>query len=235
MRVVIAGGHGKIALLLAHQLDQRGDLGVGLIRDPAQADDVRAAGGEPVVVDLEDTDPDALAAHLAGADAVVFAAGAGPDSGAERKTAVDRDAALLLADAATRSGVTRYLLVSAMGLDDVPSAADDDSVWAHYLRAKRDAEVELRGRRLDLTILRPGRLTDGPGTRRVALGAAHPVGGAERVGYGEVPRADVAAVLGALLDEPATAGTVLELVGGDVSVPDAVETVAGAVGGVAPL
>ena len=235
MRVAIAGGHGKIALSVARLLASRGDVGVALIRDPDQADDVREAGAEPVVADLEAGSPDGLAEHLRGVDAVVFAAGAGPDSGAERKRTVDRDGALLLADAATRVGVRRYLLVSAMNIDDPPTPADDDSVWAHYLRAKHEAEQELRARRLDLTVLRPGRLTDDEGTRRVRLGAAHPVGGAEPVGYGDIPRDDVAAVLLALLDEPATAGTVLELVAGDVPVPDAVEAVAGAHGGVAPI
>ena len=143
---------------------------------------------------------------------MVFAAGAGPDSGAERKTTVDRDAALLLADAAAAAGVRRYLLVSAMGLASVPTPEEDDSVWAHYLRAKKAAEDALLARGdLDLTVLRPGRLTDDPGTGLVRLGRA---GG--DVGYGEVTRDDVAAVLLALLDAPGGAGEVLELIGGTV-------------------
>ena len=230
MRVVIAGGHGRIALLLERQLAQRGDTGVALIRDEGQAEDVREVGGEPLVVDLESSDPDRLAEHLRGADAVVFAAGAGPHGGAERKRTVDRDAALLLADAATRAGVTRYLLVSAMNIDPPPTEAEDGSVWGSYLRAKKEAEEELRARRLDLTILRPSKLTDDAGTRRVALGPP-----SAAVGHGEIPRDDVAAALAALLDEPATAGTILELTGGDDPLPDAVEDVVGARGGTAPL
>ena len=230
MRVVIAGGHGKIALLMERQLAQRGDQGVALIRNPDHVDDVRGAGAEAVVLDLESSTPDEVAEQVRGADAVVFAAGAGPDSGAERKRTVDRDAALLLADGATRAGVPRYLLVSAMGLDDVPTEAEDDSVWGHYLRAKAEAEAELRARQLDLTILRPGRLTDDPGTRRVRLASAH-----DRIDKGEIPRDDVAAVLVALLDEPATAGSVLDLVGGEDHLPDAVEAVVPHHGGVAPL
>ena len=140
MRVVIAGGHGKIALLLEHQLAERGDEPVALVRNPDHADEVRAAGAEPVTVDLEAISADELAKHLAGADAVVFAAGAGPGSTAERKRTVDRDGALLLADAAATAGVRRYLIVSAMGAADAPSQADDDSVWGEYLRAKRDAD-----------------------------------------------------------------------------------------------
>lgn len=222
MRIVIAGGHGQIALRLERQIARRGDSGVALIRNPEHEADVRDAGAEPALVDLESTTPDALAEHLAGADAVVFAAGAGPGSTADRKVTVDRDAALLLADAASRAGVTRYLLVSAMGIDPPPTEAEDDSVWGHYLRAKKEAEDELRARRLDLTILRPGRLTDDEGTRLVRL--APP---SARIGHGEVPRDDVAAVLLALLDEPATAGTVLELNGGDRRVADAVDDVVG--------
>lgn len=225
MRVVIAGGHGKIALLLAEQLAEREDTPVGLIRNPDHADEVRAAGAEPVEVDLEGTTPDELAKHLAGADAVVFAAGAGPDSGAERKRTVDRDAALLLADAAIAAGVRRYLLVSSMGADAPPSEADDDSVWGAYLRAKSDAEKGVLARKGDLnvTVLRPGRLTDEPATGRVTLQE-------DRVGHEEVTRADTAHTLIALLDAPQTAGRVLELINGTVPLGTAVDELGGATG-----
>src|SRR4051794_29188619 len=116
MRTVVAGGHGQIALLLSRRLSDRGDSVVGLIRNPAHAAEVMAAGAEPVTADLEAVDTATLAAHLIGADAVVFAAGAGPDSGAPRKDTVDRAAAVLLADAAELAGVRRYLQVSAMGV-----------------------------------------------------------------------------------------------------------------------
>src|SRR4051812_27055845 len=135
MRVVIAGGHGQIATALERLLAGRGDAAVGLIRNPGQADDLRAAGAEPVVLDLERASVDEVAAALDGADAAVFAAGAGPGSGAARKDTVDRGAAVLFADAAERAGVRRYLQVSAMGLE----RADDpcvDPVFATYLRAK---------------------------------------------------------------------------------------------------
>lgn len=220
MRIVIAGGHGKIALRLARRAAARGDEVVSLVRDPDHETDVRETGAAPVRMDLEATTPAALAAPLAGADAVVFAAGAGPGSTAERKRTVDRDAALLLADAAARAGVRRYLLVSAMGIDPPPTESEDDSVWGHYLRAKSDAERDLLARDLDVTVLRPGRLTDVDGTGRVTLATP-----AAAVGHGEVPREDVAAVLLALLDAPGTAGTVLELNSGEVEVGDAVARV----------
>ncbi|GAA4827313.1 SDR family oxidoreductase [Actinomycetospora corticicola] len=223
MRVVIAGGHGKIALLLAEQLTERGDTPVALIRNPDHADDVRAVGAEPVQVDLEATTPDDLATHLAGADAVVFAAGAGPNSGAERKRSVDRDAALLLADAAAVAGVRRYLLVSSMGAENPPSEADDDSVWGSYLRAKAEAEQGVRGRDLDATILRPGVLTDEPATGRVRL-AEQPVG------HEEVTRADVATTLIALLDAPATIGRTLELINGTEPLGTAIDDLGGRTG-----
>ncbi|MFG2052268.1 NAD(P)H-binding protein [Micromonospora sp. NPDC048935] len=213
MRVVIAGGHGKIALLVQRHLTGRGDTAVGLIRNPQQAATLRAAGATPVICDLEHTGVADLAAHLDTADAVIFAAGAGPGSGAARKDTVDRAGAALLADAATRAGVRRYLLVSSMGVDDPPAAGTDD-VWAAYLRAKRAAEDDLRGRDLAATVLRPGRLTDDPPTARVTL--------TRHAGPGAISRADVAHVLVALLDEPATAGATLELVSGPTPIADAI-------------
>ncbi|NMO90166.1 SDR family oxidoreductase [Actinomycetospora sp. TBRC 11914] len=217
MRVVIAGGHGKIALHLERQLAHRGDRPVALVRNPDHADEVRDAGAEPDVVDLEAIGADDLAGHLQGADAVVFAAGAGPGSTAERKRTVDRDGALLLADAAARAGVRRYLLVSSMGAADPPSPADDDSIWGEYLRAKHDAEQGVIGRdALDVTVLRPGRLTDEPATGRVTL-AEGPVG------HEEVTREDVAATLVALLDAPGSIGRTLELINGTVPLTTAVD------------
>ncbi|MFI2713441.1 SDR family oxidoreductase [Micromonospora sp. NPDC018662] len=214
MRVVIAGGHGKIAKLLERDLAGRGDTAVGLIRNPDHAAVLRAAGAEPVVCDLEHTDADTLAAHLTGADAVVFAAGAGPGSGADRKDTVDRGAAVLLADAATRAGVRRYLLVSSMGVDDPPAPGTDD-VWTAYLRAKKAAEDDLTSRDLDVTVLRPGRLTDDEPAGRITL--------ARHVTPGAISRADVARVLLALLQNPGTAGHTLELVAGDTPIADAVD------------
>ena len=146
MRVVIAGGHGKIALILERLLSQRGDSVAGLIRNPAHAADLEAAGAEPLVVDLESASVDDVSAHLRGADAVVFAAGAGPGSGAARKETVDRDAAILLADAAEAAGVTRYVMVSAMGADVEAADGTGDPVFVAYLRAKGAADDDVRAR-----------------------------------------------------------------------------------------
>ncbi|GAB7070554.1 NAD(P)H-binding protein [Mycobacterium hodleri] len=213
MRVVIAGGHGKIALILEKLLAERGDSAVGLIRNPDQAADLEAVGAEAVVVDLENATVDEAAKHLRGADAVVFAAGAGPGSGVDRKTTVDRDAAILLADAAEAAGVGRYVMVSAMGADE--PATGDDPVFTAYLAAKAAADEAVRGRpALNTTIVRPGGLTDEPATGRVRI--------AESTGRGTVPRADVAAMLVALLDAPATGGVTFELVSGDASISEAV-------------
>ena len=214
MRIVIAGGHGQIALRLERLLSARGDTVLGLIRDPAQGAAVEATGARAVVCDLESAGLDEVAAHLSGADAVVFAAGAGPGSGALRKDTVDRAASVLLADAAERSGARRFLQISSMGAGEPPRPGTDE-VWAAYVGAKGAAEADLRGRDLDWTILRPGRLTDDSGAGRVTL-AEPPV---ER---GAVTRDDVAAVLVALLDAPATRHRTLELVGGDTPVLEAV-------------
>lgn len=215
MRVVIAGGHGKIALILERLLAHRKDTAVGLIRNPDHIADVEAAGAHAVVVDLEAATVADIAAHVKGADAVVFAAGAGPGSGAARKQTVDCDAAILLADAAETAGVRRYVMVSAIGAD--VEAPDDigDPVFVAYLRAKGAADDAIRVREaLDVTVVRPGHLTDDAGTGRVEL--------SDETGRGDIPRADVAAVLVAVLDSPGTVGQTLELISGDTPIAEAV-------------
>jgi uncharacterized protein YbjT (DUF2867 family) len=215
MVVAIAGGHGKIGLRLARLLSGRGDEVRSLIRRAEHADDVRAAGGEPVVCDLEAAGDDEVAEAVRGAGAIVFAAGAGPGSGPERKWTMDHGGAVKLIAAAGATGIRRYVIVSSMGAD--PDAPGDDT-FAVYLRAKGQADADLAASGLDYTVVRPGGLTDDPGTARVALAA--------KVERGSVPRDDVAAVLAALLPEPATAGLTLELVSGDVSVDEAVAALA---------
>ena len=216
MRVVIAGGHGKIALILERLLAQRGDSVAGIIRNPDHAADLEAGGAEALVVDLENTSVNEVSSHLAGADAVVFAAGAGPGSGAERKQTVDRDAAVLLADAAEAAKVSRYVMVSSMGAD---AEAPDDAgnpVFVAYLRAKGAADDNVRARKaLQSTIVRPGLLTNDPGTGRVTI--------ADHTGHESIPREDVATVLLAVLDTPGTAGQTFEVVSGDTPIADAVK------------
>jgi uncharacterized protein YbjT (DUF2867 family) len=217
VRVVIAGGHGKIALLLERLLAERGDQAVGLIRNPAHVTDVRKAGAEAVICDLETVSADDVAVLLAGADAVVFAAGAGPGSGARRKDSVDRAGSVLMAEAAERAGVRRFVQVSSMGAGQPPRPGTGE-VWAAYITAKTAAEADLRARDLDWTILRPGGLTDAAATGRIRL-APPPVPA------GTVPRADVAAVIAALLDNPGPGYQTLELVGGDNPVATAVQSI----------
>jgi len=217
MRIVIAGGHGKIALILERLLSQRGDSVAGFIRNPDHAADLQAAGAEAVVLDLENATVDEVAAHLHGADAVVFAAGAGPGSGAARKETVDRDAAILLADAAETAKVTRYVMISSLGAD--AEAPDDagDPVFVAYLRAKGAADDDVRARKaIGSTIVRPGHLINDPGTGLVTI--------ADHTGRGNIPREDVAAVLLAVLDTPGTAGHTFELISGDTPIGDAVTT-----------
>jgi uncharacterized protein YbjT (DUF2867 family) len=216
MRVVIAGGHGKIALLLERLLADRGDQAVGLIRNPAHVADVREAGADAVICDLEAASAGDVAALLSGADAVVFAAGAGPGSGAPRKDSVDRAASVLMADAAERAGVRRFVQVSSMGAGQPPRPGSDE-VWAAYITAKTAAEVDVRARDLDWTILRPGGLTDAPATSKIRL-APPPIP------RGTISRADVAAVIAALLGHPGTRHQTLELVGGDSPIAAAVRS-----------
>jgi uncharacterized protein YbjT (DUF2867 family) len=212
MRIIIAGGHGQIALRLEERL---GSGAAGLVRNPAHVADVEATGAEAVVCDLERASTEEVAELLRGADAVVFAAGAGPGSGAARKDTVDRGASVLLADAAERAGVRRFVQISSMGAGKPPRPGGDD-VWAAYIKAKTEAEDDLRARDLDWTVLRPGRLTDEPGTGLVRL--------APEVPPGAVPRDDVAAVIVALLANPGTIGQTLELVSGDTPISALVAT-----------
>ncbi len=215
MRIVIAGGHGKIALILERLLSQRGDSVAGFIRNPVHAADLEAAGAEPVVVDLENASVDEVAVHLQGADAVVFAAGAGPGSGAARKETVDRDAAVLLADAAESAKVSRYVMISSMGADAEAPHDAGDPVFVAYLRAKGAADDDVLARKaLTSTIVRPGHLTNDPGTGRVTI--------ADDTGHGSIPREDVAAVLLAVLDTPSTTGQTLEVISGDTPIAEAV-------------
>lgn len=217
MRVVIAGGHGQIALRLERLLAAGGHEPVGVIRHPEQGAALREAGAEPALMDLESASVEEVAGILQGADAAVFAAGAGPGSSAARKDTVDRAAAVLFADAAERAGVRRFLVVSSMGAD---ANHQGDAVFDAYLRAKGAADDSVRARSsLDWTILRPGMLTDDAGTGLVRLEA--------HTGRGPIPRDDVAAVLAELLETPATAGLTLEVISGSVPVAVAVRDVAG--------
>ncbi|GAA1684775.1 NAD(P)H-binding protein [Nonomuraea maheshkhaliensis] len=208
MGIIIAGGHGQIGLRLAALL---GAEATGLVRNPAHVADVEATGARAVVCDLEQAGVEEVARVVEGASAVVFAAGAGPGSGAPRKDTVDRGASVLLADAAERTGVRRFVQVSSIGAGK-PLAPGRDEVWAAYIKAKTEAEEDLRARDLDWTILRPGRLTDDPGTGRVLL--------APEVPPGAVPRDDVAAVIVALLRDPGSVRRTLELVSGDTPIDE---------------
>ncbi|MFF3452896.1 SDR family oxidoreductase [Streptomyces sp. NPDC002730] len=217
MRIVIAGGHGQIALRLERLLSARGHEVAGIIRKPEQGADLREAGAEPVLLSLESASVEEVAAVLQGAEAAVFAAGAGPGSGAARKDTVDRGAAVLFADAAERAGVRRFIVVSSMGAD---AQHPGDSEFDVYLRAKGAADDYVGSKSgLEWTILRPGMLTNDAGTGLVQLKAS--------TGSGTVPRDDVAAVLAELVESPATAGLTLELINGSVPVTVAVKDVAG--------
>ena len=225
MRIAVVGAHGQVARLLVRALGGAGHEVLGVVRNPDHADDVGADGARAVVADLERTDVDALATDVEGCDAVVFAAGSGGGD-PERTEAVDRDGAVLLADAAQAAGVPRYVMVSSMGTEATRDGAKPEGLpeaLVPYLRAKLAAEDDLRAREgLAWTILRPGGLTDDAGSGRVALAPA-----SEGLAMGRVPRADVAAVLAALVVAPAADGLVLELTGGEEDLADAVARLAG--------
>jgi uncharacterized protein YbjT (DUF2867 family) len=207
--IVIAGGHGQIAMQLSQLLVEDGQRVRGLIRNPDQSGDLEALGVEPVVFDLEHDD--GLAEQIQGVDAAVFAAGAGPGSGAERKLTMDRDGAVKLIEACKQNGIRRYVIVSSMGA--VPGVTGDD-VFQVYLRAKFEADEALRASGLDFTVLRPGVLTDDPGSGRIALGP--------ELERGSIPREDVAATIALVLGAENTVGKTLDLVSGPLSIAEAV-------------
>jgi uncharacterized protein YbjT (DUF2867 family) len=209
MDVVIAGGHGKIALRLARLLSERGDRVRALIRNPDHSADVEATGAEAVVCDMEREDD--LAPFVEGADAAVFAAGAGPGSGPERKRTVDLGAAVKLIEACQDGGVRRYAMVSSIGAHDPKSGPEQ---MRPYLEAKADADRALMASDLDWTIVRPGGLTDDDGSGRVTVTTDMSV-------RGPIPRDDVAATLAAVLAEPVTAGKAFVLVAGETAIDEA--------------
>ena len=212
MKVAIAGGHGKVARFLGKLLAEHGHDAVGLIRNPDHADDLRELGAEPVLCDLEAADIDAVAAAISSSNAVVFAAGAGPGSGAERKRTMDLGGVLKLIAAAQAEGISRYLIVSSMGAGEPPPEGQGD-VFGEYLRAKAQADQALIESGLDFTIVRPGMLTDDPPTGRVTVGP--------QVERGEISRADVAAVLFASLELVKTVGKAFEVVAGQTPIDEA--------------
>lgn len=232
MFVAIIGGHGQVARLLTRLLVARGHQVRAVVRNPDHVAAVEGDGAEAVVCDLEDTGSD-LDAALAGTDAVVFAAGAGPGSGAARKHTVDRDGVTRTVTAAGRAGVPRLVVVSAMGTDDPP---DDDEVFSVYLRAKAEADRIALASDLQVTVVRPGHLTDDEGTGHITIGrhvdVHHPTHHPEGVGSadadtraGSIPRADVAAVVAGVLDEPGSIGHIVEVVGGPTPISEAVAEV----------
>ena len=210
MRVAIAGAHGKIARRLTHRLVAGGDSVIALIRNPDHADELRAPAVEPVVCDLEHAAVHDVTEAIRGADAALFAAGAGAGSGAARKLTVDRDGAIKLVQASTIAGVPRYVIVSSVGAESPP---DDDDVFSVYLRAKAAADAAVAESDREWTIVRPGTLTDDPGTGRARIDLT-PF-------HGRVARDDVAAVLAALLFDPRATGRTLYVNGGDAPVADA--------------
>lgn len=212
-KVAIVGAHGQIGKLIIKHLRAQGLEAIGIVRKPEQLSQMEALGADPVLVDIENASAQELANGLKGADAVVFAAGAGGGSTAERKHTVDYAGSVLLAQAAQLAGIRRYVQISAIGVDD-PLKPDTDPVWKAYVEAKRDADIELRKSGLDWTIIRPGPLTDDAATGLITLN--------EHAGRGEVTREDVALVVVAVLQTPSSTGKQWELRGGDTPVRHAV-------------
>lgn len=206
MDITVVGAHGSIAQLLHPILIEQGHSVRGIIRKEEQVKTLKDMGVEPVVTDIEEqTD---ISDAVGEVDAVVFAAGAGPGSGKERKYTVDRDGAIKLMRACHAKGINRYIMVSAMGLDKPRG----NEVFQVYQKAKAEADEALINSGLNYTIIKPGRLTDEEGTSKVKVGDLE---------TGEVPREDVAAVIAASLQNESTYRKSFDLLSGDQSIADA--------------
>lgn len=214
-RIAIVGGHGQVARQLIHLLRRADHDPVALVCNPDYRDDLEGRGAEVRILDIEHQGASEFGEAFTGCEAVVFAAGGGPDGNIERKRTVDLEGSLKSIEGAQAAGIRRFVQVSAIGVDD-PLPPETGEVWRAYVEAKRDADAALRASDLDWTIIRPGRLTDGPGTGRVALGSD--------VLRGDVTRADVAAVVAAVLDVPTAIGKQWNLVNGEVPVGEAVRS-----------
>jgi uncharacterized protein YbjT (DUF2867 family) len=211
-RIVVIGGHGKVALHLARILTERGDEVTSVFRNPDHADDVAAMGARPVVADIETLDTAALADLLTGHDAVAFSAGAGGGDPA-RTYAVDRDAAIRVIDAARQAGVRRFVMVSYFGAGPDHGVSQDNSFFP-YAEAKAAADAHLRASDLDWTVLGPGRLTLEPATGRIALGA-------DAADKDAVSREDVALVAAAALSDDSTIRRTIDFNNGDLPIAEA--------------
>jgi uncharacterized protein YbjT (DUF2867 family) len=217
-RIAIVGGHGNIARLLIPLLAEAGHEPVALVRNADYRAELEGLGAEVAIIDIERDDADAFAAAFTGSEAIVFAAGGGPDGNIERKRTVDLGGSLKSIEGSKIAGIRRFVQISAINVDE-PVAAGAGEVWNAYVEAKRDADIALRASDLDWTIIRPGALTDEAPTGRINL--------AEKVDRGPIPRADVAALIAATLDSPATIGHQWEVIGGDVPIADALAAAVG--------
>lgn len=213
-RIAIVGGHGKIAIHLIKLLAAKGHTPLALVRNLDYSAELEGIGATVGILDIEQSEAVDFAAVFEGCDAIVFAAGGGPDGNIDRKRTVDLEGSLKSIDAAHIAGVRRFVQISAIGVDK-PVTDDAGDVWTAYVEAKRDADVALRASDLDWTIIRPGALTDDDPTGLVTL--------AEEVERASIPRADVAAILAAALDDPRTIGKQWEVVSGALSIADAID------------
>jgi uncharacterized protein YbjT (DUF2867 family) len=213
-QIAIVGGNGKIARHLIAALTLQGHTPLALVRNTDRAAELEALGATVGVLDIENSADADFGKAFEGSDAVVFAAGGGADGNIERKRTVDFEGSVKSIAGARLADIHRFVQISAISVDK-PIAADAGAVWTAYVEAKRDADVALRASALDWTIIRPGALIDEDPTGLIALG--------EEVGRSRIPRADVAALLAAVIDDDRTIGTQWEVVSGDTPIAEAID------------
>jgi uncharacterized protein YbjT (DUF2867 family) len=215
VKVLVAGAHGKTARRLVRMLVEDGHEVRGLVRNEKQMPDVEADGADPLLVDLEEEGVGAVGRAVDGCDAVIFAAGAGPGSGAARKETMDYGGAVKLVEAAEQHNARRYLMLSSMGAGDPEGGSE---AMRPYLRAKARADERLQESGLDYTIIRPGSLTDEEETGRIEA--------EESLGRrGEISRADVARTFAEALEAKNTYRKTFEILAGNTPIREALEKI----------
>lgn len=212
-QIAIVGGNGKIARHLIGALNNQGHTPLALVRNSDHASELEALGATVGILDIENSTDEDFGKAFDGSDAVVFAAGAGADGNIDRKRTVDFEGSVKSIAGARLAGINRFVQISAMSVDK-PIPEGLGAVWTAYVEAKRDADAALRASALDWTIIRPGGLTDEDPTGLVTLG--------DEVPRGQIPRADVAALLAEVIADNRTVGKQWEAVSGHTRIAEAI-------------
>lgn len=215
MKVLVVGANGKIGHQIVEKLHQDSAYTVrAMVRKEDQAAALKEKGIDAYLANLEDT-VDNLAGAVKGMDAVIFSAGSGGSTGADKTLLIDLDGAVKMMEAAKKEQVDRFVMVSAFGADSRERWSE--AIKSYYV-AKYYADRELMQTDLNYTIVRPGALLDEAGTGKVKIAALLDLEGSDKR---EVPREDVANVVIESLQNEQTYRKAFDLISGEEAITDA--------------